>query len=530
MSKKKDISLAILSGALLVLGFPPFELFPAAWIAIVPLLICLGGKGLKSAFFYGTITGFVYFIGTIYWVFNSVYFYGGLPVLLSLLAVVLLCLFYSVFIGIFALLFRFLSAHSRIPAAFIVPVLWVIVEYARTHIVIMGFPWSSLAYTHYKILPLIQIADITGVYGISFLIAAVNGAVFDVAVHWPKRANRMPLYDKWPIIGGVSFVSVIIAVSLVYGMWRLNVDEQGQIVRVSVIQGNFEQDKKWDPAYQREIIDTYKRLTLDVSAANPDLIVWPESALPFVFGRDEPFTSELLEFQKTIDAHLLFGSVAYKGISDGRYQLTNSAVLTSPSGEVLSTYDKMHLVPFGEYVPLRKMLPFIGKLVEAVGDFEKGEEYTVMATPKVRISSPICFEIIFPSLVRKFARNGADLIVTITNDAWFGRSPAPYQHFSMAVFRAVENRMPVVMSANTGISGFIDAKGRIIKTSDLFVEAVLTEDVIIKSFQRSFYSAYGDLFVFLCIISCVLMMANNIKPGEKDNKSNFSRNSFGRNW
>ncbi|HDK41582.1 MAG TPA: apolipoprotein N-acyltransferase, partial [Nitrospirae bacterium] len=207
-----------------------------------------------------------------------------------------------------------------------------------------------------------------------------------------------------------------------------------------------------------------------------------------------------------------------------------SAVLMSPDGEVLSVYDKIHLVPFGEYVPLRKIFPFIGKLVAAIGDFRPGEEYTVMDAPPARVSAPICYEIIFPGLVRQFVLDGANVLATVTNDAWFGRSSAPYQHFSMAVFRAIENRVPVVRAANTGVSGFIDTRGRIKSRSDIFVEAVLTEELTVGSSEKTFYTRYGDLFVFFCIISCVLLIANNVNPNKEKGFPGFFRGNDRRKW
>jgi apolipoprotein N-acyltransferase len=196
--------------------------------------------------------------------------------------------------------------------------------------------------------------------------------------------------------------------------------------------------------------------------------------------------------------------------------LSNSAVLLSPDGNVLSVYDKIHLVPYGEYVPLRKLFPFVNRLVEGIGDFVPGRQNTVMETPFGRIGSLVCYEIIFPGLVRKFVNNGANLLVTVTNDAWFGRYSAPYQHFSTAVFRAVENRVPVIRAANTGVSGFIDAHGRIKKKGGIFVSAVLTEELETGPFKKSFYSRYGDLFAFLCIISTILLVADNIKLKTKN--------------
>jgi apolipoprotein N-acyltransferase len=508
MIRKKDIVKSLISGIMLVFCFPPFDFYPLAWIALIPLLMSLWEKNIRESFVAGTLTGFVYFAGTTYWIFNSVYFYGNIPAVLSLLLVMALSLYLGLYVGIFSLFFTFISRRSRLPALFIVPVLWVTLEFLRTY-ALTGFPWSVLGYTQYKFLPIIQIADITGVYGVSFLIAAMNGAIFDVVAYWPKRINRMPLYDRWPVAIGLVIFTAGFIFSISYGMWRLKNAEDGYRLRASVIQGNFEQEKKWDNNYQREIIDTYKELTMEASSDSPFLVAWPESAVPFVFGKEETLTREIKDFQKEMNSFLVFGGMEVREQKDEAPGLSNSVLLMSPNGEVVATYDKIHLVPFGEYIPLRRLFPFIGKMVMAVGDFIPGREYTVMDMQQVRVSSPICFEIIFPGLVRKFVNNGANLIVTLTNDAWFGRSSAPYQHFSMAVLRAVENRVPVVRAANTGVSGFIDAKGRITKKSKIFVKSVLTEDLIIGNFNKSFYSKYGDLFAFFCIISCVLLLAND---------------------
>jgi apolipoprotein N-acyltransferase len=186
-------------------------------------------------------------------------------------------------------------------------------------------------------------------------------------------------------------------------------------------------------------------------------------------------------------------------------KLSNSAVLLSPEGDTVSVYDKMHLVPYGEYVPLKDLFPFVSKMVTAIGDFAPGQETTVMKTTFARIGNLICYEIIFPGLVRKFVDKGANVLVTITNDAWFGRTFAPYQHFSMAVFRAIENRVPVVRAANTGISGFIDSKGRILNKSNIFIETVLTEEITV-GIKKSFYTKYGDIFSYLCILISVSLI------------------------
>ncbi len=513
MVKKTDILMAGASGALLITGFQPLDYSLITWFALVPLLTAVRDKNARAALFLGTLAGLVYFLGTIYWVSHSMYVYGNLPAAASFLILLLLCLYLALYTGVFALLFNFLSKRSRVPALLSVPVLWVALEYIRTY-ALTGFPWALLGYSQYRLLPLIQIADITGVYGVSFLVASLNGAVFDVLFYRVKRQDGMRLSAGWPFAACSILYAVAVTMAFFYGTEKLRESGSGQKVRVAIVQGNIEQDKKWDVKFQREVIDTYKRLTIRAAKTAPEIIVWPETALPFIFGYNKALTDEFVSFQKGLGTYLLFGSVIAKNIGADKSMMSNSAVLLSPEGNIVSIYDKIHLVPYGEYVPLRRFFPFIEKLTAGTGDFLAGKAPIVMKTPYAKIGNLICYEIIFPGLVRKFAERGADLLVTITNDAWFGRTSAPYQHFAMAVFRAIENRAPVVRAANTGISGFIDSRGRIIRKSDIFVEAVLTEDIA-RGGNRSLYTRYGDIFAYSCIIISVLLLAANIFSYER---------------
>lgn len=520
MDKRASFFLSIISGILLIAGFPPFDLYPLTWFALLPLFIALREKDAKESFFIGCVTGLVFFLGTLYWVYHSIYYYSSIPGIISVLIVLLLCLSLSLYVGVFSVFFALISERSRMPALFIAPVLWVTLEVIRTY-AFTGFPWLLLGYSQYKFLSVIQIADIAGIYGVSFLIVAFNGAVFDVAVSWPKRSRKMPLFGQSHITAGVLIYILLLAASLLYGVWRLNSpDEETHKIKAAIIQGNIEQDRKWDAAAQEEIIEMYKRLSLEVAAKSPDLIVWPEAALPFVFSKASSLSEDILAFQKEIGTNLITGGITEKDHVEGAPALANSAILISSDGEVVSMYDKIHLVPFGEYVPLGKFFPFIKKLVVAAGDFRPGDEYTVMEMLPAKIAGLICYEIIFPGLTRKFVNKGANVIVTITNDAWFGKTPAPYQHFSMAVFRAVENRTPVIRAANTGVSGFIDTKGRIVGKSDIFVEAKMTEELSIGSEDKTFYTKFGDLFAFLCIISSVILIANCFFPEKKGKYKN----------
>jgi apolipoprotein N-acyltransferase len=348
---------------------------------------------------------------------------------------------------------------------------------------------------------MIQISDITGVYGVSFLIIAFNGAMFDFIRTYMKRDDATAPGTRTVLSCGV-VLAAITGASLFYGLGSLANENIGRTIKVSVVQGNIPQDKKWNYKFQRDVIDTYKNLTSDISSSNPDLIVWPETAVPFIYGESKIYSDEINEFQKTYDSYLLFGAMVSKGNS----RLANSAVLLTPKGSISALYDKMHLVPFGEYVPLRKFIPFIDKLTAVPGDFAVGREPVVMETPFAKIGNLICYEIIFPGLVRQFAANGANLLVTITNDAWFGSTSAPYQHFSKAVFRAIENRVPVARAANTGISGFIDSRGEILAASDIFVETAMTQELPIGH-EKTIYTKFGDIFAYLCIIITILLLS-----------------------
>ncbi len=497
---------AVLSGLLLVLSFPTFDWGLLAWIALVPLLVFLYDKDNWTAFKLGFCFGLVYFYGTLYWIYHSIHYYGAVPLVPSFLLVLILCLYFSLYPAFFALLYAANMKRTDMPALIVAPLLWTTLEFLRSY-VLSGFPWSSLGYSQYTFLPVIQIADITGVYGVSFLIVAVNAAIVDILLFKRRYAER-PLASLLPTIGGFAALAVFVVFTLSYGVYRLHKHRSGSVVKVAVIQGDIEQDKKWDPSYQQSVIDTYKDLSFAAARENPELIVWPETAAPFFFRTDKELTAYMVSFQRQLNSYLLFGSVMAINRNDTPKSLTtrytNSAVLLDKNGTITYLYDKIHLVPFGEFMPLRPLLSFVD-LTGAIGDFVPGESYTKAVTPFGSFGTVICYEIIFPGLVRKFYTNGGDFIVNITNDAWFGKTPGPYQHFSMAVLRAIENRKPVIRSANTGISGFIDSCGRILAKTDLFTRTYLVSNIKTDR-TLSPYTKYGDIFSYLNIIGTLLLL------------------------
>lgn len=516
----KDGLLAVLSGILLILIFPNFDLEPLAWVALVPLLWTLRGKAPRQAFGLGGIAGLIFYFGTLHWVTSTMVNYGHLPLPVSLLILLMLALYLAAYVALFAFLFAYLGQATPSLTWIGAPLVWTTLELVRAHL-LSGFPWASLGYSQYKTLPLIQIAEVTGVYGISFLIVWVNAtlALLLAGMRNPAPADRpAQLWGRSKarssLVWKPAASLVALSLCLAFGTWRMNrggaVPKEGPSpkVRAILIQGNIEQDKKWDRRYQDEVFAVHRDLTLAASRAPADLIVWPEAATPFFFQSDERYQPQMFALAGQSGASLLFGSPAYRLNRTGA-ELFNRAYLISPRGKVLGQYDKIHLVPFGEYVPLQQLLPFVHKMVEGIGDFATGKEFTLMSIPQGKFGVLICFESIFPDLARHFVLEGAQFLVNITNDAWFGRTGAPYQHMSMVPFRAIENRVPVIRAANTGVSGIFDPYGRILQQSDIFVQTWLKGEISPKDPRDglTFYTRHGDLFANLCALSAIVLFA-----------------------
>ncbi len=485
--------LSLLSGGAIALSFPSWELYPLAWIAFVPLFFAIRNQPISRAFLMGWLAGLAYFGGTLSWVTISMQQYGGLSGPTSFAIMLLLTAYLALYVGTFCALCQWGGRHFS--PMLTAPVFWVALEFTRGQL-LSGFPWGSLGYSQYRLLPFIQIADIGSVYAISFLLMGVNAALYQILqMGWHEK--RLAWKE-----GGLALFMVIGAFT--YGAFRLNQTMQGpKALATAVIQGNIPQDQKWDETFKDQTMVIYDRLSQRALQTKPlDLVLWPESAAPFFFQTETYYQIELSRMAREGKFHLLFGSPAFEPAPYGRITLRNSAYFLSPETHLISRYDKMHLVPFGEYVPLSSVLFFVNKMVEGIGNFIPGEEITLMEANGVKVGAVICFEVIFPELVRRFVAHGARVMTTLTNDAWFGDSAAPDQHFSMVVFRAIENRVPFARAANTGISGFIDAHGHILQSSPLFVEAALTASLY-EGMRTTFYTAYGDLFAIACVILAI---------------------------
>jgi len=494
-----QISFSFLSGILLILSFPKFGRGFIAWVALVPLIYSLKDiKSLSTAFSLGFITGLTCHIGILYWITYVVVRYGNLPYYAGISAMLLLAVYLSLYTAMFGAGVYYFREKS-VPNIFTIPVLWTVLEYAKSHL-LTGFPWENLAYSQYGYLPFIQIADITGIYGITFIIIMINVTICDVIIMTESTRKR--------VAGEIILGFLIVFIVCIYGISKIDQMESlkrnAKHIDISVIQGNIEQDIKWNRQFQQESIDIYRKHSLSTTVSGSKLIVWPETATPFYFQDPDIMHEFVINIAKDSGRWLLFGSPSYFKDEHG-LSFMNSAFLLSPDGNICGKYDKVHLVPYGEYVPLRTVFPFINKIVVGVGDFTVGKGFYPLQMDQHKLGVLICYEGIFPEIARSYKNSGADLLINITNDAWYGRTSAPYQHLSMTIFRAVETRTYVVRAANTGITAFIDPTGNIIRRTGLFEETSLNETVNFMN-EKTFYILYGDIFIYVCILSILIFI------------------------
>ena len=503
--KPFDAVLAIATGLLLTASFPFVDWGFFAWIALVPLFFAIKDGTPLSSLLLGILSGVVHYATLLYWIAGVISHYGQLPALLCIVLFMSLVLYLSFYPGLFAMFVNRLSTRS-IPYYLSGPFLWVALEYIKSYF-LSGFPWQNLGHSQYNWLHLIQISDIFGVYGLSAIIIAVNGVLFKALYSLSGERS----FAWRPGFG----VALLLVVLLAYGTWRIEtVDravEDAPKRKIAVVQGNIDQSVKWLPSFQYETLRRYGTLSAAALKKEPDLIIWPETALPFYFLHDEDLTSRTLKLVRDCGVYFVLGSPSFSKTGQ-QIRYYNSAYLVGPGGTVEGKYDKVHLVPYGEYVPLKKYFPFVGKMVQAVGDFDFGTAGQVLLWENNKIGVLICFEAIFPELTQSMVRNGAQVLINITNDAWFGRSSAPYQHLSMVVFRAVESHRAVARAANTGVSAFVDPVGRLLDETPLFEEASQSRELPLMS-QRSFYTRYGDVFALGCILMSLVVYVTSFWSG-----------------
>ena len=511
-TRSADVLRAAIAGLLLALSFPKFGHPALAWIALAPLLTALCAGTLRQSFLLGLLTGGIYFTGTLYWITRVMVVYGGLPVWIAVPVNAALIAYLALFPGLFALVVRRLTMAHGPAGLMAAPLVWVATELGRTHL-LTGFPWVLLGYSQATVLPLAQLASLFGVYGVSMLVAAVSTTLAILSFRSAKASRSTDGFSR----STYALMSVMVAVVIVVALWgsrRVAASEwthSGDPIRVGLIQGNVDQAQKWDATRAAAIFDDYLRMTRRAIGEQAAFVLWPESSTPFLF-EEEPAGAERIRMI-AVQAHvpILFGSDQIVWRVDGNRRIPdkyfNSAFLVRPDGSTGGVYRKMHLVPFGEYVPLQRLLFFASPLTEQVGTFAPGETPALLPVNGHPISVAICYEVVYPALVREFVRGGSEMVTTITNDAWFGDTSAPYQHFEQASMRAIEEGRYLVRSANTGISGIVDPYGRVVEKTSIFQQAVLVGEArFLKA--STFYARYGDILAYAATVASAALLVS----------------------
>jgi len=475
------IPLLLASAVLLTAAYPTIDWSLLAWVALVPLLAATLVRSPRQALADGWLMGTVFFLLLLRWLDHTFRHYSAIPwpvTWLPILGLAAYCgLYFGVVVAATSWLRQRLGAGWALAAA---PFLWVTGEWLRGW-VLSGFPWGLLGYSQYRQLPVIQIASVTGVYGVSFLIVTANAAVAGVVGFGWRRAAP-----------GLAAVAALLVGILALGLVSLASRGPDELIRVAVVQPSIEQMLKWDPAYQKETLRIYTNLTREAGKAKPAIILWPETAAPIFLRRDPALVTELRVLSAEVRAPLLIGSL--DGDQRGFY---NSAFLLTGQG-IRAKYDKIHLVPFGEYVPLSGIIGFVRRWGEFISEFQAGRTPRVFKEADYPFGVVICYEGIFPELFREFVVGGARYMVNSTNDAWFGTTSGPWQHLAMLPFRAVEHEVAIARAANTGVSAFVAPTGRITTTLGLFERGVLSGEIPVRR-HTTFYTRFGNLFAYACL-------------------------------
>jgi apolipoprotein N-acyltransferase len=480
----RQVAPAVLATALLyVLSFPSFNLGFLAWIAFVPLLNALPfgmpGRAAKLAF----AAGFLANLGTLYWIYPTCRA-GGVDPFVSALATAALSLYMASYWALFGAAAAFLDHGPGAARPVLLAAAWTAGEWLRTHF-LTGFPWLLLGYSQWKTPALLSSAEAGGAYAVSFAVMLVNAGAALVlrdraARRWDRGRRLAP-----SLAALAAFAAVTLALARPPA-------PSGPGFSVAVVQGNIDQYRKWDRSYEADIRSVYSRLTQEAAALPVDLIVWPETAVPGWIPNEEVYVNWVRETARAAGAHLLAGAASHG--TGGDY---NAAFLFTPAGEIAASYRKRHLVPFGEVIPFQKALSRWVRVLNELGEFAASNDWTVFETPKARFSANICFESMFPDLVRRFVLLGAQATVNMTNDGWYLDTAAPEQHFIASVFRAVETRTWVIRAANTGISGVIAPDGRVAARTKLMEATVLRGEAFPMD-ARTFYARRGDVFAAAC--------------------------------
>ena len=519
-----SITLApILSGALLIFTFPRYDASWLVWVGLVPLLMAISGRSVKTGFFSSYVCGVVFFTGVFSWAF-------AIPGY-KLVHQAMLVFYLSFYFAFFGLIFTHVAKRSGVTYAHLAaPFVWVGLEYMRSNLTFLALPWPLLSHSQYQHPLIIQFAAITGAYGVSFLIVLVNSAIAAMLLPFIARAGQNRLTGIQVItkrgrntLAGLA--AILVALALLYGSVALSEPLSGKKIKLSVLQGNIDKAKK-DTAlkHDRHILQRYSALTRQASGDKPALIVWPEAATPGFILRNMTTFNKISSIVREVNIPFLIGSAEFSKFAKDPALFSkngNTAIFISSKGKVLGQYLKIRLLPFAEYLPYEDTFEWPDFIIpKKKRNWEyPGKEFTLFNLDGARFGAIICWENAFPDLFRQFVKNGASFMLNLTNEGWFGETAAPYQFLAMCVFRSVENRISMARAANTGISCFIDPYGRITgrvrnNNKDIFVDGYLTQEIHLSQ-QKTIYTNYGEIFVYITLAISALFIALSFRKRNK---------------
>jgi len=486
--------LALGSGVALALSFPNYNLSLLAWTSIAMLILASWRARPAAAPFCGFLHGVVFYQVSVAWIQVVIHHYGNVDSLTAAGLVLLMGIAGGIILATFSWAVALTSRKRPVIACIMAPFLWVVLEFARARLPIIGFPWNLVGYAASDNLAMVQLTTITGIYGLSFVIAAWSSLLAYAIVSGRRRACEALIVAT----------SVLILIAAGGGYF---VPQSSSRFVAHLVQTNFPQSYTYPPdwmAMHAGDLDQLEQISIEVAKKKPGPVVWPEVPAPFSL-QESDFANRAQRIAREAGQDFLVGVEDWKPSAAGKWIATNSAVLLAPTGQRLFTYDKIHLVPWGEYVPLRHLLTFAGKLTADIGDFTPGTVYRVGGLPDGKFGVFICYEAIFPNEIRHFAANGAELLVNMSNDGWFGRSAAPAQHLMMARVRAVESRRWLLRDTNNGFTVDVDPYGRTIAALPTDIRSVLDAPYDFRS-DLTPYARFGDWFAYLCMIVSVALL------------------------
>ena len=487
--------LALASGAALALSFPSYHLSLLAWVSVGLLILASYGARPAVAPLYGFVHALVFYPMCLTWIDVVVHQYGNVPPVTAAGLVLLIAIIFGMITAVFSWGVAVASTQGPAWACLSAPFLWVALEFARTNIPIIGFPWNLVGYAATGNLALVQFTAVTGIYGLSFVVVGFSASLAYAILVRSKRA--------WQTVLISLALLVLIAVGGGYFVPPAQARYTAHLVQTNFPQ-SYEYPPDWLPRHAAEL-DLLERISIEAASKIPGLIIWPEVPAPFSL-QDAAFAGRARQIARDAGQDFLVGVEDWRQNSAGKWDATNSAVLLTASGARLFTYDKIHLVPFGEYVPLRKWLRFAGKLTADIGDFAAGTRYQVGSLPGGTFGAFICYEAIFPDQVRRFTAGGAELLINMSNDGWFGRSAAPAQHVVMARVRAVENRRWLLRDTNNGFTIDVDPYGRTVAELPTDIRGQLDAPYDFRS-DLTLYARFGDWFAWLCVVASAMLLA-----------------------